>query len=142
MVFEMPSAGGTFAERAVRLLELVGRVAKGPLVAAPQTRVADRAELQSRLAAVVAGGGEGLMLHLASAPVSSGRSDLMMKLKPHLDAEAVVVALRGGAGKYRGLVGSSGGATAQILVRCATSPYVQVLSMTDCSFGIPNQFVL
>ena len=106
MVFEMPGAAGTFAERATRLRELVARLAKGPLVAAPQARVADRAELQSRLASVVAGGGEGLMLHLASAPVASGRSDVLMKLKPHLDAEAVVVALRGGAGKYRGLVGA------------------------------------
>ncbi len=106
MVFEMPGAGGTFAERAGRLREFVARMANAPLVAAPQTRVADRAALRSRLASVVAAGGEGLMLHLASAPVASGRSDLLMKLKPHLDAEAVVVALRGGAGKYRGQVGA------------------------------------
>jgi DNA ligase-1 len=106
MVFEMPGAGGVFAERAARLRELVAGMANTALVAAAQTRVADRAELQSRLASVVAAGGEGLMLHLASAPVASGRSDLLMKLKPHLDAEAVVVALRGGAGKYRGLVGA------------------------------------
>ena len=31
---------------------------------------------------------------------------LLMKLKPHLDAEAVVIAHRSGAGKYRGLVGA------------------------------------
>ena len=106
MMFEMPGAAGTFAERADRLRELVARMANAPLVSAPQTRVADRVELQSRLASVVAGGGEGLMLHLASAPVASGRSEALMKLKPHLDAEAVVVALRGGAGKYQGLVGA------------------------------------
>ena len=70
MVFEMPGAGGVFAERAARLRELVAGMAKPALVAAPQMRVADRAELQSRLASVVAGGGEGLMLHLASAPVA------------------------------------------------------------------------
>ncbi len=106
MVFEMPGAGGMFAERVGRLRDLVARMANAPLVAAPQTRVTDRAKLQSRLASAVAGGGEGLMLHLASAPVASGRSEVLMKLKPHLDAEAVVVSLRGGAGKYQGLVGA------------------------------------
>ena len=106
MVFEMPSGTGSFAARAERLRELVAGLGKTPLVAAPQSRVADRAELQNRLASVVVGGGEGLMLHLASAAVANGRSDVLMKLKPHLDAEAVVVALHGGAGKYRGLVGA------------------------------------
>ncbi len=106
MVFEMPAGAGSFAERADRLRELVARIGTTQLVAAPQTRVADQAELRSRLASVVAGGGEGLMLHLASAPVASGRSDVLMKLKPHLDAEAVVVALHSGSGKYQGMVGA------------------------------------
>ena len=107
MVFEMPSGAGRFSERAERLRELVaGLGTTTQLVAAPQARVADRAELQSRLASVVVAGGEGLMLHLASAPIASGRGDALMKLKPHLDAEAVVVALRGGSGKYRGVVGA------------------------------------
>lgn len=106
LVFEMPAGAGSFAERAERLRELVARLGTTQLIAAPQTRVTDRSELQNRLASVVAAGGEGLMLHLASAPVASGRSDVLMKLKPHLDAEAVVVALRGGSGKYRGVVGA------------------------------------
>ena len=40
----------------------------------------------------------------ALAVVAAG--DLLMKLKPHLDAEAVVIAVRPGAGKYRGAVGA------------------------------------
>ena len=106
MVFEMPGGAGTFAERAGRLGELVARSRSPQLVAAPQERVADRAELQRRLESVVGAGGEGLMLHLAAAPVVTGRSDVLMKLKPHLDAEAVVVAQRSGTGKYRDLVGA------------------------------------
>ena len=106
MVFELPRAGGTFADRAVRLAELLAHAASGPVEAAPQGRVADATALQRRLDAVVAAGGEGLMLHLASAPVASGRSDVLMKLKPHLDAEAVVVGWRDGTGKYRGQVGA------------------------------------
>lgn len=106
MVFEMPGGRGSFAERAERLRELVARSGSAQLVAAPQTRVKDRAELQSRFESVVAAGGEGLMLHLASAPFVTGRGDVLMKLKPHLDAEAVVIAHRSGTGKYRGLVGA------------------------------------
>jgi len=46
------------------------------------------------------------MLHLASAPYVGGRSDAVMKLKPHLDAEAVVVGYRPGTGRNESLVGA------------------------------------
>jgi len=46
------------------------------------------------------------MLHLASAPYVGGRSDALMKLKPHLDAEAVVVGYRAGTGRNNSLVGA------------------------------------
>jgi DNA ligase-1 len=108
MVFEMPDpvAGGTFAERAARIVDIAARAAPSPIVAVEQSRVADRAALQQRLDATIAAGGEGLMLHLARAPVAHGRNDVLMKLKPHLDAEAVVVGYRRGAGKYGELVGA------------------------------------
>ncbi len=50
--------------------------------------------------------GEGLMLHLASAPYLTGRSDALLKLKPYLDAEAVVVGHQPGLGNLRGQVGA------------------------------------
>ena len=106
MAFELPAGTGSFAERAERLAEVAARAPHGALVAAPQEHVVDRAALMRRLAAVVHAGGEGLMLHVASAPVVAGRSGALMKLKPHLDAEAVVVGHRAGTGKYRGLVGA------------------------------------
>ena len=106
MAFELPAGTGSFAERAERLAEVAERARHGPLVAAPQQRVADFAALLRRLASVVAEGGEGLMLHVASAPVAAGRSGELMKLKPHLDAEAVVVGVRPGAGRHRGAVGA------------------------------------
>ncbi len=106
MVFELPAAGGTFAERAARI-EALAQASDWPqLVAAPQTAITDRASLQRRLALTVAEGGEGLMLHLASAPVSTGRSDVLVKLKPQRDAEATVVAHHAGQGKYDGLLGA------------------------------------
>ena len=106
MVFELPGASGTFSSRA-RQIEGIARLADWPqLVAVPQEPVSDRAALQRRLAQTLAQGGEGLMLHRADAPVMQGRSELLLKLKAELDAEATVVAYHTGRGKYAGLLGS------------------------------------
>jgi DNA ligase-1 len=106
MVFELPGASGTFAERATRIRELAAQAGWPQLVAVEQAPIADRDALQRRLAATVAQGGEGLVLHLASAAYRPGRSDVTMKLKPELDAEAVVVAHHLGQGRYTGRLGA------------------------------------
>ena len=106
MVFELPGATGTFAERAQRIQELATQTTWPQLVAVEQTSVADRGALQRRLVATVAQGGEGLVLHLASAAYRPGRSDVTMKLKPELDTEAVVVAHHVGRGRNAGLLGA------------------------------------
>lgn len=108
MVFELPGAAGTFESRARRIAEIAQRTAWPQLVAVAHTPVTDRAALQSRLAATVAQGGEGLVLHLASAPFSTGRSEAMLKLKPSLDTEATVIAHHAGKGKYEGVLGALG----------------------------------
>ena len=106
MVFELPGAAGTFAERALAIKALAQRTAWPALQAVEQARVTDRKALQRRLSETVAQGGEGLMLHLASAPYVTGRSDVLLKLKPYLDAEAKVVGSRAGKGKYAGQMGA------------------------------------
>ena len=106
LVFELPGAGGTFAERAERIEEVARAAGHSPIRAVAQTRIADRAALRRRLAEVVAEGGEGLMLHLASAGETSGRSDVLLKLKPQLDAEATVVGYHPGRGRNAGQVGA------------------------------------
>ena len=106
MVFELPGAGGRFDERAARTAEIVRHAAWPQLVAVPQAPVADRAALQRKLAATVAQGGEGLVLHRADAAYATGRSGAVMKLKPELDAEATVVAHHAGQGKYASLLGA------------------------------------
>ncbi len=106
MVFELPGEPGTFVERMQRIREIVAAVAWPQLLAVEQTRVSDRATLKRKLDEVVRGGGEGLMLHLALAPYLTGRSDVLLKLKPLQDAEAVVVDHVPGKGKYRGMLGA------------------------------------
>jgi DNA ligase 1 len=106
MVFELPDAAGSFAERAQAIRDLARHIGWPQLQAVEQTHVTDRKALQRRLAETVAKGGEGLMLHLASAPYVTGRSDVLIKLKPYLDAEATVIGHRPGKGKYEGQMGA------------------------------------
>jgi DNA ligase-1 len=106
MIFEMPGAEGTFAERAARIQDIVAMAAWDQLVAVKQYRVKDRAELKRKFDEVVKGGGEGLMLHRADAPYLTGRSDALLKLKPLDDTEAKVIAHVPGKGKYAGMMGA------------------------------------
>lgn len=101
-VFELPAGAGPFEQRAAALRTLAG----GAVVAVEQVRVTSNAALQARLRSVVAAGGEGLMLHRADAPLASGRSDLLLKLKPQADAEAVVIGHEPGKGRFVGRLGA------------------------------------
>lgn len=105
MVFELPLAPGSFTER---LEAIRSTTARGPawLQAVEQFRVADREALRRRLDEVVAAGGEGLMLHRADAKWVAGRSDVLLKMTPWLDAEARVVAHRPGKGRLKGMLGA------------------------------------
>lgn len=105
-VFELPAAGGHFAQRAAALQALCRQQGFAALRALPQHPVADRSDLQRRLDAVVAAGGEGLMLHRADAPVATGRGPWLCKHKPLHDAEAQVLAHVAGQGRLAGLVGA------------------------------------
>ena len=106
MIFELPEAPGTFADRATRIKDIVARANWPQLIAVEQFRVADGAVLKGKLDEVVRGGGEGLMLHLATAPYLTGRSDVLLKLKPLQDTEAVVIEHIPGKGKYQGMMGA------------------------------------
>ncbi|MBK1679785.1 DNA ligase [Rhodocyclus tenuis] len=110
-VFELPPATAdeaalTFSERWQRLRQLVAAAGVPWLEAVAQFRVADRGELAQQLAATVAAGGEGLMLHRADAPYLTGRNDALLKLKPWHDAEATVLAHLPGKGRLHGSVGA------------------------------------
>lgn len=99
MIFELPHAAGDFSARVAQIRHVV-RDAKQPwLQAIEQYRVSDATTLQNRMDTVVKAGGEGLMLHRADAPYLTGRSDVLLKLKPWEDAEAKVVAHLPGKGR-------------------------------------------
>ena len=106
MLFELPGAPGSFAERAAALAALTQRVGWATLQAIPQRHVVDRTGLAPWLEEVVRGGGEGLILHRASAPYRIDRSPDVVKLKPHQDEDAVVVGHLPGRGRHAGRLGA------------------------------------
>ncbi|KAB2963991.1 ATP-dependent DNA ligase [Zoogloea sp.] len=106
MVFEQPGGSGTFTERDARLRDIVARAGVPWLQVVEQFRVPDSQALQACLAEVVAGGGEGLMLHRDDAPYVTGRSDVLLKLKPWLDTEARVIGHLPGKGRLAGMLGA------------------------------------
>ena len=105
MVFDTPVGGIPFATRLEQMRALAPHL-PAQVEIAPQWHVDGRIELERALSRTVAAGGEGLVLHVGDALHAPGRSEALLKLKPHLDAEAVVIAHHAGTGKYRGLVGA------------------------------------
>lgn len=106
MVFDLPDEGGRFEARVMRMRTLLDGAGIAWLRPIAQARVGDAAALEARFAAIVAAGGEGLMLHHREARYRVGRSDDLLKYKPHDDAEARVVGHTAGRGKYAGLLGA------------------------------------
>lgn len=105
MVFDLPAERGTFDQRWAALQRLAARP-HPHLAAVPQRKLASEADLQALLREVVRGGGEGLMLHRGDAPYRAGRSDDLLKLKLHDDAEARVIGHLPGKGRHQGRLGA------------------------------------
>lgn len=106
MVFDLPAHPGPFTERLVALRSVLTGTSSPYLHLVPQTKVANSRELEAMLRKVVSAGGEGLMLHRGASLYYAGRSRDLIKLKPHADAEARVIAHVPGKGKYAGLLGA------------------------------------
>ena len=106
LVFDLPGHGGSFEARVHAMRDLLREGVPPWLRPVAQSRVRDHDQLQARLRAVLDAGGEGLMLHHRDARYQAGRSGGLLKLKPHDDAEARVVAHLPGRGKYAGMAGA------------------------------------
>lgn len=105
-LYELPNGEGDFAARIQTLEASVKNADVAWLQVLPQNRVADRAALKLMLDKIVHAGAEGLMLHKLDAQWQTGRSEILLKLKPQLDAEAEVIAHEPGQGKYKGMLGA------------------------------------
>ncbi|WP_238530027.1 DNA ligase [Alicycliphilus denitrificans] len=106
MVFDLPAAPGGFGARLPTLQHAVAALGQPWVQAAPQWRVATRAQLMGQLREHEKAGAEGLMLRRDDAPYRGGRSEDLLKLKSFEDAEGLVVGHVPGRGKYAGQTGA------------------------------------
>ena len=106
MIFDLPDHKGTFNERLESLNTLIDNVNIPRLIAVPQWRVNNHEELLLQLNDITAQGAEGLMLHRADSYYHSNRSNDLLKLKLHQDAEAIVIKHLPGKGLFEGMMGS------------------------------------
>lgn len=106
MVFDLPAHAGVFDERLEAYRDVVARLNRPWVVAVPQERVSDHAELQQRLKTLVRAGAEGLMLHRGDSLYRAVRGDDLVKLKPFDDAEARVLSHVPGRGRHAGRLGA------------------------------------
>jgi len=103
MVFDLPAHAGNFDARVVAMNALP---TSASLQVVPQRRVNSEKALMALLRQTERQGGEGLMLHRGAAHYQAGRSNDILKLKSHEDAEAQVLGWEPGKGKYEGMVGA------------------------------------
>jgi len=105
-VYELPEGAGTFSDRVAMLNTLVADIGAPWVQVLTQFNVADDQALQLKLQQIAFAGGEGLMLHRADAAWQTGRSEVLLKLKKQMDAEARVIGHLPGKGKYQGMAGA------------------------------------
>jgi DNA ligase-1 len=106
MVFDLPAHEGSFTERLQALAPLVSALGQPWVQPVRQWRVSHHAELNAQLQRLVKAGAEGLMLHRGDSLYRAVRSDDLVKLKTHDDAEATVLAHLPGQGKHAGRLGA------------------------------------
>lgn len=106
LVFDLPADSGTFDQRLQKLRALFAQHVPATLRMVEQFHVSSAAALLKKRDAIVAAGGEGLVLHRGNSLYRAARNDDLLKFKPNDDAEARVVGYVPGRGKYSGMVGA------------------------------------
>jgi len=105
-LFEYPLASGDFRQRLQDLQNTVEKLQIPWLRVIPQESIKSIEQVEAKLRQLTLQKAEGLVLHRASAEFQSGRSEFVYKLKPQHDAEAKVIAIQAGRGKYQGMMGA------------------------------------
>ncbi|MDT0629969.1 DNA ligase [Alteromonas sp. W364] len=106
MVFDAPNFEDKFTIRSKHYTSVLLALNLSHVLPVEQLTLATNHQLTELLMDITQNGAEGLMLHKADSDFQSGRSDDLLKLKPYMDSEALVLGHIEGKGKYSGLLGS------------------------------------
>lgn len=106
MLFDMPGAAGDYQKRYYNILHWVSVINEPHIGYVEHTPIQSEEALFYKLDNVDESKGEGLMLRKITSRYQAGRSNDLLKLKRHHDAEATVIGYKSGTGKYKGMMGS------------------------------------
>ncbi len=108
MLFDVPGADmtETFAQRYRKLVDWVESADSENLGYVEQKAITSEQALLAHLDLVMNAGGEGVMLRRIDSRYRAGRTEDLIKVKRHKDAEARVIGYKAGTGKYEGFMGS------------------------------------
>lgn len=105
-VFDIPVDKIPFEERQKALAEYVRKLNLPHIQYVPQSLCSSVDFFDRAMKAVLAAGGEGLMLRKAGSMYVRGRSSYLLKAKPWYDAEAIVRAYEEGENSFTGIMGA------------------------------------
>ncbi len=106
MLFDVPHMAGDYTIRYQHLITLSSEINRRHIQYVKHEPITSEQALLLELDELFSVGGEGIMLRRIAADYQAGRSDDLVKLKKHQDAEAKVIGYRPGRGKYTGMTGS------------------------------------
>ncbi len=106
MLFDMPGAAGDYQKRYYNIIDWVKRINRKHIHYVEHYPIESEATLYKQLDNIDNQKGEGIMLRKITSRYQAGRSNDLLKLKRHHDAEAIVVGYKSGTGKYSGMMGS------------------------------------
>ncbi|MFI3274380.1 DNA ligase [Vibrio sp.] len=106
MLFDMPGAAGDYQKRYYNILHWVSMIDESHVGYVEHSPIKNEETLFHQLDNVDERDGEGLMLRKITSRYQAGRSNDLLKLKRHHDAEATVIGYKTGTGKYKGMMGS------------------------------------
>ena len=106
VVFDAPTAGGTFEDRLKAIRESNLEQASAQMRVLYQSICEGTDSLRKELSRIESLGGEGLMLRQPDSLYEFGRSATLLKVKTFHDAEAVVVGHQPGKGRHKWRLGA------------------------------------
>jgi DNA ligase-1 len=106
MLFDMPGAAGDYQKRYYNILHWVSLIDESHVGYIEHVPIQNEKALFHQLDNIDERNGEGLMLRKITSRYQAGRSNDLLKLKRHHDAEATVIGYKSGTGKYKGMMGS------------------------------------
>ncbi|BBB29015.1 DNA ligase [Neptunomonas japonica] len=105
-LFDLPHYPGTFEQRRTVLEKWVTTINEPHIKAVTVSTFKSQAALEEQLLSWTKQGAEGIMLYRGAGLYQAKRTDDLLKLKSYEDAEARVIEILPGKGKYQGMLGA------------------------------------